>query len=125
VSWPNAVVAHLRKTRTYPTSVGNSPSSVKDSSPAGFSGISVKSRSHVAVYAAAVDEPVVVKVVPDEPEAQVVCGLLRSAGIECGYRDTEAIESSLEDFTAAGPREIFVHQSDLETARALLGAGEG
>ncbi len=63
------------------------------------------------------------KVVPDEPEAQVVCGLLRSAGIECGYRDTEAIESSLEDFTAAGPREILVHQSDLEAARALLGAG--
>jgi hypothetical protein len=94
-------------------------------SNAWVSGISVKSRTHVTVYAPAVDEPVVVKVVPDEPEAQVVCGLLRSAGIECGYRDTEAIESSLEDFTAAGPREILVHQSDLETARALLGAGEG
>jgi hypothetical protein len=77
------------------------------------------------VYAAAVEEPVVVKVVRDEPEAQVVCGLLRSAGIECGYRDTEAIESSLEDFTASGPREILVHQADLETARALLGASAG
>jgi hypothetical protein len=82
-------------------------------------------RTDAAVYAAAVEEPVVVKVVPDEPEAQVACGLLRSAGIECGYRDTDAVDSSLEDFTAAGPREIIVHQSDLEAARALLGAVEG
>jgi Putative prokaryotic signal transducing protein len=71
------------------------------------------------------EETVVVKVVDDEPEAQIVCGLLRSNGIECGYRDTEQIESSLEDFTASGPREIFVHASDLETAQALLGEGEG
>jgi Putative prokaryotic signal transducing protein len=71
------------------------------------------------------DDAVVVKVVPDEPEAQVVCGLLRSAGIECGYRDTDAIDSALEDFTAAGPREILVHQSDLEAARALLAASVG
>jgi hypothetical protein len=71
------------------------------------------------------DDAVVVKVVSDEPEAQVVCGLLRSAGIECGYRDTDAIDSSLEEFTAAGPREIVVHQSDLQAARALLGASAG
>ena len=64
------------------------------------------------------------KVVADEPEAELVCGLLRSAGIECGYRDTEAIDSPLEDFTAAGPREILVHESDLEAARAVLGEHE-
>jgi hypothetical protein len=67
-----------------------------------------------------VDEGVVVKVVSGEPEAELVCGLLRTAGIECGYRDTEAIESPLEDFTAAGPREILVHEKDLEAARALV-----
>jgi Putative prokaryotic signal transducing protein len=72
------------------------------------------------VYPPAVDDAVVVKVVADEPEADIVCGLLRSAGIECGYRDTEAIDSPLEDFTAAGPREILVHPADLEAARALL-----
>lgn len=66
------------------------------------------------------DDGVVVKVVSGEPEAELVCGLLRTAGIECGYRDTEAIDSPLEDFTAAGPREILVHEKDLETARALL-----
>ena len=65
-------------------------------------------------------EGVVVTVVSGEPEAEVVCGLLRSAGIDCAYRDTQAIESPLEDFTAAGPREILVRESDLETARALL-----
>jgi hypothetical protein len=65
-------------------------------------------------------ESVVVTVVSGEPEAEVVCGLLRSAGIECAYRDTEAIDSSLEEFTAAGPREILVRESDLDTARELL-----
>ncbi len=66
------------------------------------------------------NETVVLKVVSGEPEAEIVCGLLRSAGFECGYRDTEALDSSLEEFTASGPREIVVRKSDLEAARALL-----
>ena len=48
---------------------------------------------------------------------------LRSAGIECAYRDTEAIETPLEDFTAAGPREVLVHPENLENARAVIPAG--
>jgi hypothetical protein len=63
---------------------------------------------------------VVVRVVSGEPEAQVVCGLLRSAGIECAFRETPQIDSPLEDFTAAGPREILVRPDDAEAARALL-----
>jgi Putative prokaryotic signal transducing protein len=66
------------------------------------------------------DDGVVLTVVSGEPEAEVLCGLLRSNGIECAFRDTEAIDSPLEDFTAAGPREILVHASDLEAARQLL-----
>jgi Putative prokaryotic signal transducing protein len=66
------------------------------------------------------NDQVVVTVVADETEAEIACGLLRSAGIECGYRDTEALDSALEEFTEAGPREIFVHASDLEAARELL-----
>jgi hypothetical protein len=66
------------------------------------------------------EESVVLTVVSGEPEAEVVCGLLRSAGIECAYRDTQAIDSPLEDFTAAGPREILVRAADLEAARELL-----
>jgi len=65
-------------------------------------------------------EGVVLTVVSDGPEADVVCGLLRSAGIDCTYRDTEAIDSPLEDFTAAGPREILVPESDLQAAKTLL-----
>jgi hypothetical protein len=49
-----------------------------------------------------------------------VCGLLRSAGIECAHRDTDAIDSSLEDFMAAGSQEILVHESDLKAAKELL-----
>jgi hypothetical protein len=64
----------------------------------------------------------VVKVVSGVPEAEVACGLLRSAGIECGHRDTDAIDSSLEDFMQAGAQEILVHPSDLGAAKELLAA---
>jgi Putative prokaryotic signal transducing protein len=66
------------------------------------------------------EEGVVLTVVEDGTEADIVCGLLESNGIDCAYRDTEAIDSPLEDFIAAGPREILVREADLETARALL-----
>ena len=77
-------------------------------------------------YSAGVDadDAVVVKVVSGEGEAEIVCGLLRSGGLECGYRDTAALDSALEDFTASGPREILVHRPDLEAARALLAEAE-
>jgi hypothetical protein len=70
------------------------------------------------------EEPVVVLTVSGLSEAEVVCGLLRSAGIKCAYRDTEAIDSSLEDFMAAGSREILVHEADLEVAKELIAAPE-
>ena len=84
-----------------------------------------QAQSAAGLYPAPVDDAVVVKVVADETEAEIVCGLLRTSGIECGYRDTEAIDSPLEDFTAAGPREILVHESDLEAARALVADVDG
>lgn len=70
-------------------------------------------------------EGVVLTVVSGEPEADIVCGLLRTAGIDCAYRDTEAIDSPLEDFTEAGPREILVQEADLDAARAVLDAPPG
>ena len=60
--------------------------------------------------------------VPSEPEAEIVCGLLRSAGIECSYRVTEETDSLLDGFASDGPQEILVHESDLSAARALLKA---
>jgi hypothetical protein len=65
-------------------------------------------------------EGVVLTVVSDEPEAEIVCGLLQTNGIDCAYRDTEAIDSPIEDFTAAGPREILVREEDLAAARELI-----
>jgi len=70
-------------------------------------------------------DEVVVTVVSGESEADVVCGLLRSAGIECAYRESEAIDSLLEEFTPAGPREILVRASDLDTVRELLARSTG
>jgi Putative prokaryotic signal transducing protein len=70
-------------------------------------------------------EGVVLTVVADGPEADLVCGLLQTAGIDCAYRDTEAIDSPLEDFTAAGPREILVREADLETAREVIATDGG
>jgi len=66
------------------------------------------------------DGVVVLTVVSGQSEAEVLCGLLRSAGIECAHRDTDAIDSPLEDFMAAGSQEILVHESDLEAAKELL-----
>jgi Putative prokaryotic signal transducing protein len=66
------------------------------------------------------EEGVVLTVVADGTEADIVCGLLEANGIDCAYRDTEAIDSPLEDFTAAGPREILVREADLDAARALI-----
>jgi hypothetical protein len=68
---------------------------------------------------------VVLTVVSGQSEAEVVCGLLRSADIECAYRDTEAIDSSLEDFMAAGSQEILVREPDLEDAKQLLADSQG
>jgi hypothetical protein len=66
------------------------------------------------------DDAVVLKVVSGVSEAEVVCGLLRSAGFECAHRDTDAIDSPLEDFIAAGAQEVLVHESDLAAAKELL-----
>jgi hypothetical protein len=70
-------------------------------------------------------DTVVLRVVPSGSEAEVVCGVLRSAGIACAYRDTDAIDSPLEDFMSAGAREVVVRASDLEAAKELLAAQEG
>ena len=67
------------------------------------------------------DEPVAVTTVADELEADVVCGLLRSAGLECGFRSTGEEDSAFEGI-GGGRVEILVHPSDLETAREVLGA---
>ena len=71
------------------------------------------------------DEPVRVTTVPGEAEAEALCGLLRSEGLECGYRPTEEDDSAFEGFGSDGQQEILVHEADLEQAREILGLTEG
>jgi hypothetical protein len=71
------------------------------------------------------DEGVVLTTVSDEIEAEVVCGMLGSAGIDCGHRVTEATDSAFEGIAADGPREILVHATQLEPARVVLADAKG
>jgi hypothetical protein len=66
------------------------------------------------------DEGVPVVTVAGEEEAEVVCGLLRLSGVDCGHRVTDAVDSPLHGIAFDGPREVLVHPSDLEKARAIL-----
>jgi Putative prokaryotic signal transducing protein len=70
------------------------------------------------------DEGVLLTIVSGPPEADIVCGLLRANGIDCGYRDTEAIDSTIEDFIEAGPVEVLVPAEELEAAREVLAASQ-
>ena len=62
--------------------------------------------------------------VSDEIEAEALCGLLRSAGIECGYRPTEEDDSAFEGLSPGGRQEILVHGADLENAQAVLAGAQ-
>jgi hypothetical protein len=66
-------------------------------------------------------EPVVLEVVGSEFEADVICGLLETEGIECSVRKTNlAVGMADASASAAGPREIVVHAADLARAREIL-----
>ena len=59
--------------------------------------------------------------VPDEGAAEALCGLLRSEGIDCHYRDTDVSAAGIfGGQTFGGWREILVAEDDLERARELL-----
>ena len=66
------------------------------------------------------NESVVLTVVSGEAEAEVVCGLAALGGLRLRVSRHAGIDSPLEDFMTAGPREILVRPADLEAARALL-----
>ena len=65
------------------------------------------------------DESVVAKVVGTQPEAELLCSLLRSAGIECDARQTN-IGAGAADGMPGGPYELVVRPQDLDDARELL-----
>jgi hypothetical protein len=66
------------------------------------------------------DELVVAKVVGSEPEAELLCSLLRSAGIECTPRQTNVGAGAADGMPVGGPFELIVRSEDLDDARELL-----
>ena len=58
-------------------------------------------------------------VVRNELEAELACSLLRSVGIECGYRQTNVAAGGLEGLRG-GWQEIMVDPADVAAAREVL-----
>jgi len=60
-------------------------------------------------------------VVANEPEAEMLCGMLRANGIACAYRTTNLSAGMADASTAmGGPRAVIVEEEQFEEARKLL-----
>lgn len=68
-----------------------------------------------------VANPVRLTVVPDEGEAEALCGLLRSEGIRCAHVTTNIAHAEAL-WTYGGWREVLVDEADLTRGRELLTA---
>jgi hypothetical protein len=66
------------------------------------------------------DGLVVIDVVATEQEAEVLCGVLRSAGIECLGRQTNVGAGASDGMPVGGPYEVVVRAKDVESAREVL-----
>ena len=66
------------------------------------------------------DELTVLDVVATEQEAEVICGLLRSAGIACLTRQTNVGAGASDGLTVTGPYEVVVRSEDVESALEVL-----
>jgi hypothetical protein len=62
----------------------------------------------------------VMEVVGSEPEAILVCSILRDAGIQCMHRVTNLGSGAMDGLTMGGPREIVVHPDQLQLARRAI-----
>ena len=71
------------------------------------------------------DELAVVEVVATEPEAEILCSLLRGAGIRCFQRTSDRGAGAGYGGYAAGPREVVVQARDLGSARKVLASQTG
>lgn len=66
------------------------------------------------------DELVAVEVAGNQPEAELLCGLLRTAGIACLARLTSRGAGAGDGLGIAGPHEIVVRADDAQAAREIL-----
>jgi hypothetical protein len=67
-----------------------------------------------------VSDLAVLEVVATEPEAELLCSLLRDAGIPCMQRMTNMGAGIGEGVPAFGPREVLVRREQLARARKVL-----
>ena len=68
----------------------------------------------------AVDDLVTLEVVRTQTEAEMLCSLLRTAGIRCMYRVTNMGAAAFRSVPAGAPQEILVRGEDLAAARDVL-----
>jgi hypothetical protein len=61
-------------------------------------------------------------VVPNEAEAELLCALLRTEGIECDHRATNMAVGSMDGMPGGGPRDVVVAEESLARAQELVAA---
>ena len=66
------------------------------------------------------DDLVVLEAVPSETEAELICSILRNAGIHCLQRQTSFSAGMTDGLPVGGPREIVVRGEDAGKARETL-----
>jgi hypothetical protein len=69
------------------------------------------------------DQFVVVEVAGNQPEAELLCSLLRSAGIDCLPRLTNSGAGAGDGLGTVGSHEITVRARDAQDAREILNRG--
>ena len=69
------------------------------------------------------DQFVAVEVAGTEPEAELLCSLLRSAGIDCLPQLTNAGAGAGDGLGTVGAHEIMVRSRDAQAAREILHRG--
>ncbi len=69
---------------------------------------------------ATADDWVVVGVARSEPEAELLCSVLRGAGIECVPRLTNSGAGAGDGLGTVGAHDILVSPADAQEARDLL-----
>jgi hypothetical protein len=69
-----------------------------------------------------VADAVYLTLVPSQVEAELLCALLRTEGIECDQRPTNFSVGTMDGMPGGGPREVFVGEQDLARAQELLAA---
>lgn len=68
------------------------------------------------------DELATLTIVPTETEAEMLCALLRTAGVDAFHRQTNAGAASADAMPQVGAQAVLVAAGDLERAREALAA---